>query len=202
MYSGCSHECEYCYAMSYAQSKASCKRGFERMLERDLADLETFDVPPAPVHLSNSTDPFHPLEQVHSHTRLALEGILEHRHRFTTVTMLTKNPLLPVKLGYLDLFQSLGRISPDHPKQAEVSPPFQVQVSLAFWRDEGSVFSLEELAKHFEHRVRDLEEAMKWTRSALELAKSSELPAYVKKHWKQELDHRLARLKTKSASRK
>ena len=50
--------------------------------------------------------------------------------------MLTKNPLLPVKLGYVDLFQSLGRISPDHPKQAEVSPPFQVQVSLAFWRDE------------------------------------------------------------------
>ncbi len=38
VYSGCSHECEYCYAMSYAQSKASCKRGFERMLERDLAD--------------------------------------------------------------------------------------------------------------------------------------------------------------------
>lgn len=65
VYSGCSRECEYCYAVSYAQSKASCKRGFERMLERDLADLETFDVPPAPVHLSNSTDPFQPLEQVH-----------------------------------------------------------------------------------------------------------------------------------------
>ena len=106
------------------------------MLERDLADLEAFDMPPAPVHLSNSTDPFQPLEQVHGHTRLALEGILEHRHRFTTVTMLSKNPLLPVKLGYLDLFQSLGRLAPDNPKQAEVIPPFQVQVSLAFWREE------------------------------------------------------------------
>ncbi len=136
VYSGCSHECEYCYAVSYAQSKASCKRGFERMLERDLTDLEAFDVPPAPVHLSNSTDPFQPLEQVHGHTRVALEGILEHRHRFTTVTMLTKNPLLPVKLGYLDLFQSLGMISPDHSKQAQVTTPLQVQVSLAFWRDD------------------------------------------------------------------
>ena len=48
--------------------------------------------------------------------------------------MLTKNPLLPVKLGYLDLFQSLGRFAPDHPKQ--ITPPFQVQVSLAFWRNE------------------------------------------------------------------
>jgi DNA repair photolyase len=106
------------------------------MLERDLADLEAFTVPPAPVHLSNSTDPFQPLEQIHGHTRLALKGILAHRHRFTTVTMLTKNPLLPVKLGYLDLFRSLGRLASDHPKQAQDTPPFQVQVSLAFWRDE------------------------------------------------------------------
>lgn len=136
VYSGCAHECEYCYAISYARSKASSKRGFERMLERDLADLEAFDVPPAPVHLSNSTDPFQPLERVHGHTRLALAGILQHRHRFTTVTMLTKNPLLPVKLGYLDLFQALGKLATDHPMQARATPPFQVQVSLAFWRDE------------------------------------------------------------------
>lgn len=134
VYSGCAHDCEYCYAVSYARSKASCKRDFERMLARDLTDLEAFDVPPAPVHLSNSTDPFQPLEQIHGHTRLALEGILEHRQRFTTVTMLTKNPLVPVKLGYVDLFEALGRLAPDHPMQ--VNPPFQVQVSLAFWRDE------------------------------------------------------------------
>jgi DNA repair photolyase len=89
-----------------------------------------------PVHLSNSTDPFQPLEREHGHTRLALEGVLRHRHRFTTVTMLTKNPRLAVKLGYLDLFQSLGKIALDHPKQGEITPPFQVQVSLAFWRDE------------------------------------------------------------------
>ena len=136
VYSGCAAQCEYCYAVSYARSNASCKRDFERMLARDLADLEAFDVPPAPVHLSNSTDPFQPLEQIHGHTRLALEGILEHRHRFTTVTLLTKNPLLPVELGYVGLFQSLGRLVPDHAKQAGASPPFQVQVSLAFWRDE------------------------------------------------------------------
>jgi hypothetical protein len=45
--------------------------------------------------------------------------------------MLTKNLLLPVKLGYLDLCPSLDRFSPDHPQQADGSPPFQVQVSLA-----------------------------------------------------------------------
>lgn len=139
VYSGCAHDCDYCYAMSYAQLKASCKRGFERMLSRDLADLEAFDVPPAPVHLSNSTDPFQPLEQLHGHTRLALQGLLEHRHRFTTITMLTKNPLLAVKLGCLDLLQSLGKLTLDHPEEAKFAadgnPPLQVQVSLAFWRE-------------------------------------------------------------------
>ena len=161
VYSGCAHDCKYCYAVSYAPPKASCKRGFERMLKRDLADLESFDVPPAPVHLSNSTDPFQPLEQVHGHTRLALEGILEHRHRFTTVTMLTKNPLLPVKLGYVDLFRALGRFATDHPKRAGSAPPFQVQVSLAFWRD-GARRAYDPAAPNVEDRkagVRALREA-------------------------------------------
>jgi uncharacterized protein YprB with RNaseH-like and TPR domain len=63
---------------------------------------------------------------------------------------------------------------------------------------QGHIYAHVELAKHFEHRVRDLDEATRWAKSALELVKASELPAYVKKHWKQELDHRLARLKTKS----
>ncbi|RJP47380.1 MAG: hypothetical protein C4583_16820 [Anaerolineaceae bacterium] len=63
---------------------------------------------------------------------------------------------------------------------------------------QGHIYAHVELAKYFEHRVRDMDEAMRWARSALELVKSSELPAYVKKHWKQELDHRLARLKSKA----
>ena len=66
---------------------------------------------------------------------------------------------------------------------------------------QGHIYAHVELAKHYEHRLRDYAEAMKCSKSALELVKSSELPAYVKKHWKQELDHRLARLKAKSKSR-
>jgi DNA repair photolyase len=139
VYSGCAHHCEYCYAMSYAPSAAACKRDFRRMLLQDLAELEAFDVPPAPVHLSNSTDPFQPLEEIHGHTRFALERMLEYRHRFTTVTVLTKNPLLAANLGCLKLFQSLSELAENHPRYpvftASGIPPMQVQVSLAFWRD-------------------------------------------------------------------
>ncbi len=104
VYSGCGFGCEYCYAKSYSRSDPACKKGLAHDLKKDLADLDDFDVPPA--HLSNSTDPFQPLEKIHGHARLALEGILEHRQRFSTVTILTKNPLLPVQDGYLDLFAS------------------------------------------------------------------------------------------------
>jgi len=56
------------------------------------------------------------------------------------VTIRTKNPLLAVKLGYLDLFRELSALPAAHPKQADFAargcPAFQIQVSLAFFRDE------------------------------------------------------------------
>ena len=92
------------------------------------------------MHLSNSTDPFQPLESQAGHTRIALETVLAHRHRFTSVTILTKNPLLPVKLGYLDLFKELAKLPTGHPRQADFAARglagFCVEISLAFWRDE------------------------------------------------------------------
>jgi hypothetical protein len=46
-----------------------------------------------------------------------------------------------------------------------------------------------------------LSAATRWAQSALELTRTSDLPAFVKKHWKQELEHRLARLKTKTTKK-
>ncbi len=109
VYVGCVHDCAYCYAVSYQPAGAHPKADFEKKLGRDLADLEAFDVPAAPVHLSNSTDPFQPFERELGHARFALEGILAHRHRFTTVTVLTKSPLFPAEHGYLELFERLAR---------------------------------------------------------------------------------------------
>jgi len=139
---GCAHRCEYCYAHAYEPNDAATKKDFARFIARDMADLEEFDVPAAPVHLSNSTDPFQPLEAAAGHTRLTLEEILRHRRRFTTVTILTKNPLRPVQLGYLDLFAALGVLPPDHARREEFSrhgqPGFVMEVSLAFWRPEAA----------------------------------------------------------------
>jgi len=138
---GCSHRCVYCYAASYQPEEATCKRDFEKGVDRDLEDLDRFDVPPAPLHLSNSTDPFQPLEAQTEHTRYALERILTYRHRFTIITCLTKNPGLPVQFEYIPLFRQLGKPSatPLHDEiQHQGVPLFQVEVSLAFWREEAA----------------------------------------------------------------
>lgn len=140
VYTGCAHKCAYCYAMSYSAAEPAIKKDFERMIDRDMDDLERFDVPPAPIHLSNSTDPFQPLETVSGHTRYALAQILAHRHRFTSVRILTKNPRMPIQLGYVDLLKKLMELPPGHPFAAKAQqngfPGFCIEVSLAFWREE------------------------------------------------------------------
>lgn len=144
VYTGCSHDCTYCYAASYEPACASPKRDFGKLLQRDLEDLEQFRVPPAPVHISNSTDPFQPLELRLGHTKFTLEGLLRYRHRFTTLTVLTKNPLLAAQGDYLSLLRRLGDVGDDHPAkhlwQDRKRPALQVEVSLAFWREEARAF--------------------------------------------------------------
>ena len=119
-YTGCAHRCRYCYAAGYEPDEPNAKRDFASKLAKDLADLERFDVSPAPVHLSNSTDPFQQeLEVRFGHTKLALEGLLAHRRRFSTVTILTKNPGLAARHDYVQILATLGTPPADHPAGTE-----------------------------------------------------------------------------------
>lgn len=140
VYTGCSHGCEYCYAAAYQPQQPNTKRDFPDLLQKDLADLDRYDVPPAPIHLSSSTDPFQPLEATAGHTRLALQAICECRHRFTSVVVLTKNPRLAVDQGCTDILNKLAEPVPAKPKSSAsanmTQPPFCMEDSVAFWRDE------------------------------------------------------------------
>lgn len=139
IYTGCDHRCVYCYAAGYAPTQASIKNDFETLIRKDMENLERYNVPAAPVHLSNSTDPFQPLESDVTHTKHTLELILAKRHRFTTVTILTKNPLLAAQPEYLALFQRLAELPASHPRHKESSrkrqPGLVIEVSLAFWQE-------------------------------------------------------------------
>ncbi len=140
VYTGCQHECRYCYAAGYASRQASCKNTFRSDLAKDLDALDAYDVPPAPVHISNSTDPLQPLELKHRHALYTLEKLAQRRHRFTTVTVLTKNPAILADQRYIQVLRQLNQLPTDHPRRAWFEenghPPLRVECSLAFHDDE------------------------------------------------------------------
>ncbi len=122
------------------------KQDLLKHLAEDLRDLERFDLPPAPLHLSDSTDPLQAdLEEEFGHTRLALEWIGGlSRQRFTSITLLTKNPGLAAKPEYVVVLKRLGEIKSSHPAYARLAasnqPTVQVEASLAFWNEEAAAF--------------------------------------------------------------
>jgi uncharacterized protein len=62
----------------------------------------------------------------------------------------------------------------------------------------GHLYAFIELAKYHEHKRRDVKSAMKWTKSALKLVEKTDMPAYMRKHWMDEIGHRMERLKRKA----
>jgi DNA repair photolyase len=140
VYTGCEHRCQYCYATGYISAQPNCKNDFRRDLIKDLDALDLYNVPPAPVHLSNSTDPFQPLEQEHHHTLYAMEKLAERRRRFTTVTILTKNPAMLMDEKYINELHRLNELPKDHPRrqwfETNGYTPLRVECSLAFYNEQ------------------------------------------------------------------
>ena len=63
--------------------------------------------------------------------------------------------------------------------------------ALRLWEEaagNGHIYAHIEMAKYYEHKRRDVKTALKWTRSALEHVERADLPAYMRKHWQEEID--------------
>ena len=65
--------------------------------------------------------------------------------------------------------------------------------------ENGHIYADIEMAKYYEHKCRDVKSALKWTRSALEHVERADLPVYIRKHWLDEITHRLSRLERKDS---
>ena len=77
-----------------------------------------------------------------------------------------------------------------------------LNTAIRLWEEaaeRGQLYAFVELAKHHEHKSRDIKTALKWTRSALQCAQNMEMPDYVRKHWLDEIAHRLERLERKGS---
>jgi len=62
-----------------------------------------------------------------------------------------------------------------------------------------ALYAFEELAKYYEHRVKDLAEARHWTLQALSLLEEKHIPIYKYQYWQDSLEHRLERLERRLA---
>jgi uncharacterized protein len=74
--------------------------------------------------------------------------------------------------------------------------------ALRLWEEaaaNGHIYAHIEMAKYYEHKCRDVQTALLWTRSALEHVQQANLPAYMRKHWLDEIQHRLRRLERKDS---
>lgn len=144
VYAGCSHGCKYCYAQSYEPDQARCKDGFKKKLLKDLAEIEEFNLPAAPLHLSNSTDAFQPLELQQRLALYTLEQLQRYRRYFTSITILTKNPAVLAEPEYLKALKSLAILPADHQHKElfdkKEIPALRVEVSLAFWDKDNAEF--------------------------------------------------------------
>ena len=72
--------------------------------------------------------------------------------------------------------------------------------ALRLWKqaaEKGHIYAHIELAKYYEHKKRDPKTSLKWAKSARKEAERADLPVYIRKHWLDEIDHRLARLERK-----
>jgi len=144
IYTGCSHKCKYCYAQSYEPDQARCKDNFKKKLLKDLAEIEEFNLPAAPVHLSNSTDPLQPIEQQQKLTLYTLQQLLRHRQYFTSVVILTKNPSTLLELEYMDVLRELAELPEDHSHKSffdnNSEPALRIEASLAFSNQDNADF--------------------------------------------------------------
>jgi uncharacterized protein YprB with RNaseH-like and TPR domain len=66
----------------------------------------------------------------------------------------------------------------------------------------GHIYAHIEMAKYYEHKRRDPQTALQWTRSALEHVESDNLQAYMRKYWREDILHRLERLEKKVRAKK
>lgn len=76
-----------------------------------------------------------------------------------------------------------------------------IEQALRLWEqaaERGHIYAHIELAKYHEHKKRDPKTAIKWTKSARKEAERADLPVYIRRHWLEEIDHRLLRLERKA----
>ena len=139
-------------------------------------------------------DPFHEGIE-HGLDVIALARLYEDLGQWDTAARLFERGLEKA-LSEDDFWKTVSRLSILQKRRGDFDEALRLWEKAA---SEGHIHAFVELAKYYEHKKRDPELALKWTRSAMKQMEHADLPVYVRRHWKDELTHRMERLEKKSA---
>jgi uncharacterized protein YprB with RNaseH-like and TPR domain len=139
-------------------------------------------------------DPLHESIQ-HGLDRIALAKLFEDLGKWDEAARLYERGL-EQELPEADFWQAVKRLSILQRRRGDLSEAVRLWEQAA---KNGHIYAHVELAKHYEHRVRDYVTAHQWTQKAMELARDSSLPVYMQKHWLEELGHRRERLEKRES---
>ena len=103
---------------------------------------------------------------------------------------------LESEMGESDFHVAVRRLSTLQKKRGDYEEAIRLWKKAA---KAGHIYAHVELAKYHEHKKLDVKASLKWTMSARKEAERVEMPAFVRKHWLDEIDHRQARLQRKDS---
>jgi uncharacterized protein YprB with RNaseH-like and TPR domain len=139
------------------------------------------------------SDPFHEAID-HGLDVIALAKLYEDLGQWDTAARLFERGL-ERNLSEEHFWKAVSRLSVLQKRRGDFDEAVKLWEKAA---SEGHLYAFVELAKYYEHKQRDVKSALEWTKSALKQVKRADLPIYIRKHWTEELLHRLERLEAKS----
>jgi uncharacterized protein len=142
-------------------------------------------------------DPFHEGIE-HALDVISLARLYEDLGRWETAARLFERGL-QMSLSEADFWEAVHRLSALQKRRGDFDEALRLWEQAAA---QGHIYAHIELAKYYEHKLRDPKSALEWTLSALQDVERLDLPPYMRKHWKAELTHRKARLEKRTGKRK
>ena len=138
-------------------------------------------------------DPFHEGIE-HGLDVIALARLYEDLGQWDTAARLFERGL-EMNLSEEYFWKAVSRLSVLQKRRGDFEEAVRLWQKAA---SEGHIYAYVELAKYYEHKLRDVKSALQWTKSALKEVEHADMPVYIRKHWQEELKHRRVRLEAKT----
>jgi uncharacterized protein YprB with RNaseH-like and TPR domain len=130
----------------------------------------------------------------HGLDRIALAKLFDDLGKWDQAAQLYERGLQE-SLPESDFGQAVRRLSTLQRRRGDLDSALELWEKAA---GAGHIYAHIELAKHHEHRLRAPLVAIQWAQSARQLVQQDlNMPAYMRDHWLEEVDHRIQRLEKK-----